>query len=254
MKEKFDICGVGVSAINLEKAADMIHEWIRSKYKAYVCVAPVSTIVDCQKDEIYRNIVNQADMVTPDGMPVVWVARSKGFREVSRTYGPDLMLLISDVGQQRGYRHYFYGGNQETCTLLFNTLKEKFPQINVVGHFSPEKVSLDYEEKKEVLDCINNAHADILWIGLGSPKQDYWMFHHRARLNVPVMIGVGAAFDFLSGQKKQAPRWMQKSGIEWLFRLCSEPKRLWKRYLIGNTLFIYFLIRSFLQKNNTSNL
>ncbi len=244
MMKKFTICDVNVSAINLNSAIGFIDGWIKSRQKTYVCVAPVSTIVDCQKDERYKSIVNKADMVTPDGMPVVWLGRSQGFKEVNRTYGPDLMLLVSEKGQALKYRHYFYGGTQTTCEILFEKLKQQFPDINIVGHYSPDKVSLDYVEKKEVIDCINNAHADILWVGLGSPKQDYWMANHRDQLNVPVIIGVGAAFDFLSGQKKQAPRWMQRSGLEWFFRLCSEPKRLWKRYLIGNTLFIYFLIKS----------
>lgn len=250
MMKKFDICGVKVSAINLNTAFHFIDDWIKLRQKTYICVAPVSTIVDCQKNERYRTIVNEADMVTPDGMPVVWVGRAKGFKEIQRTYGPDLMLLVCGEGQTKGYRHYFYGGTQKTCEILFDKLKEKFPQINVVGHYSPDLVSSDYEEKREVIDCMNNAHADILWIGLGSPKQDYWMKNHRHRLNVPVMIGVGAAFDFLSGQKKQAPRWVQKIGMEWFFRLCCEPKRLWKRYLIGNTLFFYFLLKSFFQKQN----
>jgi N-acetylglucosaminyldiphosphoundecaprenol N-acetyl-beta-D-mannosaminyltransferase len=247
--KKVNVCGVGISAINLDLAGRIFEEWIAQKKKTYVCVAPVSTVVDCQFDKTYHDIVTKADMVTPDGMPVVWTARLKGERQVKRTYGPDLMLTIFGEGQTKGYRHFFYGANPEVCRKLRTVLLQKFPKAQIVGMHSPDKVTLDFKEDDHIIKKINEARPDIVWVGLGSPKQDYWMVHHRGCLQASVLVGVGAAFDFLSGEKKQAPKWMQRSGLEWLFRLGSEPKRLWKRYLVGNTMFVYFWLRDLVKRS-----
>jgi len=153
------------------------------------------------------------------------------------------MRLICDLGQDRGYRHYFYGGTEAALEKLVMALKQTYPKINIVGQYSPPFRPLNPEELKQVIDNINKSQADILWVGLGSPKQDFWIKENRDKLNVSVMVGVGAAFDFLSGANKQAPRWMQKTGLEWLFRLACEPKRLWRRYIIGNPRFVYLLIK-----------
>lgn len=238
-----DICNVPVSSVNISRACDIVDDWINERKKVYVCVAPVSTIVDCQSDNDYKKILDGAEMITPDGMPLVWVAKLMGDREIGRTYGPDLMMALCEKGQIKGYRHYLYGGTENTCSLLKNVLKERFPEIDIVGECTPPFRPLHAKEDEEVLEEINKLNPDILWVGLGSPKQDYWMHEHRGKLDVSVIIGVGAAFDFISGVKRQAPRWMQKSGLEWFFRLCSEPKRLGKRYLVGNTKFIYLLIK-----------
>ena len=239
----FNILDVKVSAINLDKAIQWIKDIVKNKTKTYVCVAPVATIVDCQKDLQYRKIVNNAGMVTPDGMPLVWFAKSKGYKDVSRTYGPDLLLRVLSVP---GLRHFFYGGTKESNELLTKNIRERFSNLDAVKGFSPNFQKIGDKESKEILDKINKFNPDVLWIGLGSPKQDYWMFNHRDLLNVPVMIGIGAAFDFIAGIKKQAPKWIQKSGLEWVFRLISEPKRLWKRYLIGNSFFVYCLLKNWI--------
>lgn len=241
-----DICGVHVSAVNLQSACEIIEEWITHRYKTYVCVAPVSMIVDSHSIEGYRAIVNQAGMVTPDGMPLVWLAKSRGYEAVTRTYGPDLMLRLCEISSKKGYKHYLYGGSPEVCDQLEAKLKKRFAGLSIVGRFSPP-FSSDYYSQEDILTKINQANPDILWVALGSPKQDFWMVEYRDQLNVPVMIGVGAAFDFLSGAKKQAPLWMRKCGLEWFFRLCCEPQRLWRRYLIGNTQFIYYLLKDFLR-------
>lgn len=241
--QKADIGGVKVDAVNLQSAWEIIDGWIRSQAKTYVCVAPVSTIVSCHEDANYRRVVNQAGMVTPDGMPVVWLARRRGFKNVERTYGPDLMLKVCAEGNERGYRHFFYGGTEDVCSKLKDVLQARFPQIAIAGMYAPPFRDLTDYENERVMNMINSARPDILWVGLGSPKQDFWMHQNRAQLNVPVMIGVGAAFDFLSGSKPQAPRWMQRGGLEWLFRLGCEPKRLWKRYLMGNTKFLLLLLQ-----------
>jgi len=241
--KSIDICGIPVSSVNIDNACDIIDQWITERKRAYICVAPVSTVVDCQNDVHYSEIIKKADMVTPDGMPLVWMGKLRGDKDIGRTYGPDLMLALCEKGQKKRYKHYFYGGAESTCSLLRNVLKKKFPNINIIGQYAPPFRSLHAQEDEKVIDEINRLNPDILWVGLGSPKQDHWMYEHRKRLNVPVIIGVGAAFDFISGTKKQAPMWMRHSGLEWLFRLCSEPQRLWKRYLVGNTRFIYLLIK-----------
>jgi len=208
-------------------------------------VVPVSTVVDCQSNEEYKNIVNDAGMATPDGMPVAWYGRVRGNRAVSRTYGPDLMLDFCQKSQTKKYKHYFYGASPETSSKLKNRLTALFPSIDIVGSYSPPYTSSYQQEDKKIVDEINNAHPDVVWVGLGSPKQDYWMYHHRDKIDAPVMVGVGAAFDFIAQTKPQAPKWMQKVGLEWLFRLVSEPGRLWRRYLIGNTKFIGYLCRDY---------
>ena len=243
MIEKIDILGVKITPTNLPSACQTIEEWIQVGAPKYICVVPVATIVECQSNENFRRIVNRADMATPDGMPVVWLGKLAGHKTIDRTYGPDLMREVCRLSAKKGYKIYLYGATEPTCRRLELKLLEQFPHLNIVGRFSPPFRPLSDEENDQVLSKINQADPDILWIGLGSPKQDYWMSDYRARLKVPVMVGVGAAFDFLSGAKRQAPAWMQRSGLEWFFRLCCEPRRLWKRYLLGNTKFIYFLLR-----------
>ena len=251
MTDKFDILGVKVDATNLSLASQNIAEWIRHRRKVYICVAPVSTVVECQSNPEYREVINGADMVTPDGMPLVWLGKLKGNKVIQRTYGPDLMLKVCSDGEMPGFRHYFYGSTVQVCEQLESRLKRKFPEIKIVGKFSPPFTDNRKNEDTKIIDEINRAKPDILWVGLGSPKQDFWMHKHRDKLEVPVIIGVGAAFDFLAGAKKQAPRWMQRSGLEWLFRLFCEPRRLWKRYLIGNTKFIYYLLADLIRQKFT---
>jgi len=253
-RERINILGVDIDAIDLERACSLIEGWIQDSHRSYVCVAPVSTIIDCQKDNQYRDIINNADMVTPDGMPLVWIGKLRGNKIIERTYGPDLMVKFCQLSQQRGYRHFFLGGTPETSSRLQENLKRQFPELNIAGSVSPPFRAIDTSEDQTVLEQINEAKPDVLWVGLGSPKQDYWMRKHREKLDVPVMIGIGAAFDFHAGVKKQAPRWMQRMGLEWFFRLCCEPKRLWKRYLVGNSEFIYYLFKDLLSNQSKKKL
>ncbi|MBF0504286.1 MAG: WecB/TagA/CpsF family glycosyltransferase [Candidatus Omnitrophica bacterium] len=247
MVKTISLLGVHISRVNPFFAAGQICQWVTQKYHTYVCVAPVSTLVTAQRDSQYMSAVNGAGMVTPDGMPVVWLARAKGCRDIARTYGPDLMLEVCKQGQMMGLRHFFYGSAAGTLEKLEQRLKADYPKIVIAGSFAPGfQENLGFRDQ-EAVDRINQTQADILWVGLGSPKQDFWMQNHRPLLGVPVIVGAGAAFDFLSGVKPQAPKWMQNSGLEWLFRLICEPRRLWKRYLVGNTLFIYYVLKDFLK-------
>ena len=239
---RVNILGVGVSAIDMAMALEVIEGWIISREPHYICVTGVHGVMESQRDEDLRRIHNQAGLVTPDGMPLVWLSRLKGFRHVDRVYGPDLMLALCERSVTRGYRHFFYGGAKGVPEQLAESLQRRFPGLQVVGTFSPPFRPLTPEEDREVVRMINEANPDIVWIGLSTPKQERWMASHVDRLTAPVLIGVGAAFDFHTGRKPQAPRWMQRAGLEWLFRLLTEPRRLWRRYLINNPLFITLVV------------
>ena len=235
---RVNILGVGISAINLQQAVDQIERWIGNGIAQYVNVCTVHTVMECQNDTRLRRIVNASGLSTPDGMPLVWLSRLHGHREADRVYGPDLMLALCDRSQTTGRRHFFYGGAPGVADLLARKLQTRFPALVVAGTYSPPYRPVDSHEDSNVLAAINAAAADVVWVGLGTPKQDYWVAHHRSLLSAPVLIAVGAAFDFHAGLLRQAPRWMQRSGLEWLFRLMQEPRRLAFRYLVYNPLFI----------------
>jgi N-acetylglucosaminyldiphosphoundecaprenol N-acetyl-beta-D-mannosaminyltransferase len=179
-------------------------------------------------------------MVTPDGMPMVWINRLNGNSHVSRVYGPDFMKEVCRDGIEKQYKHFLYGGGEGVAEQLAAKLREKCPGIQIVGMYTPPFRALTEDEDRAIINQINASGADIVWVGLSTPKQEKWMARHLGRLHAPVMVGVGAAFDFHAGLKKQAPKFMQRTGLEWFFRLCTEPKRLWKRYAINNPLFCFY--------------
>jgi N-acetylglucosaminyldiphosphoundecaprenol N-acetyl-beta-D-mannosaminyltransferase len=210
---RVDILGVNVSAVNMAQALATIEDWIATGEKNYVCVTGVHGVMESQRDEALRRIHNAAGLVTPDGMPLVWISRLRGYRHVERVYGPDLLQELCKCSAARGYRNYFYGGDTGVPELLAEKLRERFSGLKVVGSFSPPFRELTPDEDAEVVQAINRARPDIVWIGLSTPKQEKWMAMHLRSLSAPVLIGVGAAFDFHAGLKKQAPRWMQRSGL-----------------------------------------
>lgn len=228
----FRVLGVPISAIDPRKAIEAIEAWIEARDPTYVCVTGVHGVIECGRDEALRLIHEEAGMVTPDGMPLVWVAHSRGLSAVKRVYGPELMLKLSARAPKTGHRHFYYGGAEGVADELKQRLQALFPGLEVVGTLTPPFRPMTPEEDAATVARINQARPDILWVGLSTPKQERWMSSHRSRLEVPVMVGVGAAFDFLSGRKRQAPEWMRRSGLEWLFRLLSEPRRLYRRYLV----------------------
>jgi N-acetylglucosaminyldiphosphoundecaprenol N-acetyl-beta-D-mannosaminyltransferase len=232
---RFSVGSVFLSAITLAAARDHILNWIRTGQRHYVNVCTADTMVKCYDDPVLAEIVSNAGMATTDGMPLVWLARRHGFKEATRVYGPDLMLEVCAVG---GIRHYFYGSTREVLVELERNLKVRFPQIEIVGTFSPPFRPLTDKEKDHVVARINASGANVVWCGLGTPKQDFWVAEFRPLLSAAALIAVGAAFDFHARRIRQAPRWMMRCGLEWLFRLWCEPRRLWRRYLIGNPRFI----------------
>jgi N-acetylglucosaminyldiphosphoundecaprenol N-acetyl-beta-D-mannosaminyltransferase len=227
--DRVNVLGVGVSALTIPRALAQFDAWIAAGAREYVCVADVHAIMQSRWNADFRAIHNGAGIVTPDGMPLVWLCRAAG-RDVSRVYGPDLLLATCAHSVAKGYRHFFYGGAPGVADTLAALLRERYPGLVVAGTHTPPFRALTDAEARAVSARINQARPDVVWVGLSTPKQERWMAAFRSRLDAPIMIGIGAAFDFHSGSKPQAPYWIQRSGFEWLFRLLSEPKRLWPRY------------------------
>ena len=250
---KFCILGVKISAIDINDACSLVEDAILKRQKKYICVCPVSTIMECKRNEKVLMSVNSADLATPDGMPVVWIGKIQGYKNIRRVYGPELMQKICGISEKNGYRNYLYGSSPNVLTKLREKLNKKYPCLIINGSFSPPFRQLTKDEDDKIVEDINSSNPDIVWVGLGSPKQDLWMHEHRQRINAPIMIGVGAAFDFLAGTKPQAPRWIQDNGFEWLFRLITEPNRLWRRYLINNSLFVFYVTLELISRAFTLN-
>jgi N-acetylglucosaminyldiphosphoundecaprenol N-acetyl-beta-D-mannosaminyltransferase len=234
------VLGVRVAAVTLAKTCETIQAWIGNRSRKYICVTGVHGVIESFRNNDLKDIHN-AGMPVPDGMPLVWVGWAQGHGKTDRVYGPDLMLSLCDLSQQHGYGHFFYGGGPGVCDRLVNRLRDRYPALAVVGTHTPPFSDDVTNESEDVIGQINRSGADVVWVGLSTPKQERWMAAHRSRLNAPVLIGVGAAFDFHAGLKPQAPRWMQRSGLEWLFRLGTEPRRLWRRYLRNNPLFLFHI-------------
>jgi N-acetylglucosaminyldiphosphoundecaprenol N-acetyl-beta-D-mannosaminyltransferase len=233
-----DVLGVGISAIDFPTAVEEIGRWIETRRRTYVCVTGVHGVMESQKDEALRVIHNESGLTTPDGMPMVWAGRWAGAHWMQRVYGPDLMLAVCEKAAERGWTSFFYGAGDGVADQLASRLQDRFPALAVVGTFTPPFRPLTDVEETEVIDLINAANADLVWVGLSTPKQERWMASHRAALRAPVLLGVGGAFDIHAGTVRQAPRWIQHSGMEWAFRLAIEPRRLWRRYFSNNPRFV----------------
>lgn len=239
----FQVLGVRVDAVQIADVVDQMKEWIRANEGCHsIAATGMHGIVEAQRDSRFREILSATDLIVPDGAPLVWVGRRRGHDLPRRVYGPDLMLAFCEESQAQSYRHFFYGGEPGVPEQLAESLKRRFLRIQVVGTCSPPFRPLSQEEDDEIVAMISRAAPDVLWVGLGAPKQERWMHEHRNKLKVRVVVGVGAAFDMLSGRRRQAPRWMRECGLEWLFRLCQEPRRLWRRYLIYGTQFVAWIL------------
>jgi N-acetylglucosaminyldiphosphoundecaprenol N-acetyl-beta-D-mannosaminyltransferase len=243
-----DVLGVPVSVVDYEGTLDWMDGMVAARAVGYICVAATHTVMVAHEDAETMNSVLGADLVVPDGQPLVWALRALGRRLPGRVYGPDLMLRHCERAAQNGTRIFLYGGrNQGALVQLTLNLRRQFPGLRVVGGVSPPFRDLEDDELDAVAAEINRSGADVVWVGIGVPKQEKWMAAMRHRLRAPVLVGVGAAFDFHAGLVPQAPSWMQSSGLEWAFRLAQEPRRLWKRYLRYNPRFVAGFARQLLR-------
>ena len=238
MKNRVNVLGVGISVLNLRTARDAIAAAVRDRHKGYICVTGVHGVMEAQDDDGFKHILNGAFLCTPDGMPMVWAGKINGHAGMRRVYGPDLMLEVCAWSETNGTKHFFYGGADGVAESLAQKLKEKFPGLKVVGTFTPPFRALNEVEVKNLQAQVAATQPDIFWVGLSTPKQEKFMAEFLPKLDATLMIGVGAAFDFHSGRVRQAPRWMQRSGLEWCYRLGCEPRRLAKRYFRNNPLFV----------------
>ena len=244
--DRCNILGVDVSVTSLDKTLNTITAGLLNLKGHYICVSNVHTIVMSYDDRHYRAIQNNGYMVLPDGKPLSIVSRLRGHKNARRVTGPDLMGSMFNISERNGYRHFFYGSTNETLEMLKSELVKRYPSLNIAGMFSPPFRELTKLEDNEIVDMINQSRPDFIWVGLGAPKQEYWMSRNRGKLK-GLMIGVGAGFDYFAGNINRAPLWMQKMSLEWLFRLIQEPQRLWKRYLVYNTRFLILVIKESLK-------
>lgn len=241
------VLGAKIDALTWDDAIDTISTWGAAHESRYICICNVHSVVTTTSDPEFKLVVNGADMCTPDGAPVAWALRKLGFSSQARINGPDLMWKYLQHAQDLGQRVFFYGSTQSTLTKLSIAITQRFKKLHIAGAYAPPFRELSQSEDDAVIDMINHSGANVVFVGLGCPKQEKWMAAHRGRINA-VMIGVGAAFDYHSGVIKRAPVWMQRSGLEWLHRLASEPRRLFKRYMVTNTLFVLGLARQLLAR------
>lgn len=234
--------GVRVNALQIPDVIAIVEHWIQSRGPArYIAVTGMHGMAKASEDPQFRHVLNKAGLVVPDGMPLVWLARHHGFALRRRVNGPEFMLTFCQSTANKGYRHFFYGGAPGVAQSLAATLQCDFPGLIVAGTYTPPFRPLTTAEESEVENLITQAQPDILWVGLSTPKQEIWMSTHQ-HLRVPVMAGVGAAFDLNTGRVRRAPRWMREHGLEWLFRLWVEPRRLWRRYLIQGSRFVFYVL------------
>lgn len=246
--KSFEVLGVRVDEAQIDDAIARSEAWISErKHCRYIAVTGMHGVMEAQHDPAFKNILNAADLVVPDGMPLVWIGRLRGCSLARRVYGPEFMWRFCKQAASKGCRHFFYGGALGVPDRLAKLLRHEFRGLQVAGVYSPPFRPLTPTEDEEIVAMINGARADVLWVGLSTPKQEWWMHRHRELLNVPVLVGVGAAFDIHSGVRRQAPAWVREHGMEWLFRLLQEPRRLWRRYLVNGPQFVFFLVLELLQ-------
>jgi len=234
-----NILGVKVSAVDMKRALEFAVRQIDRGEPGYVCFAGVHGVMEAQRDPALLRIFNRAAMAAPDGMPMTWMGRLQGRRSMDRVFGPDFMLELCRISVERGYRNFLFGGKPGVAGLLGKNLQCRFPGLRIAGTFTPPFRPLTPDEADSLIAQVRHAKPHILWVGLSTPKQERFMARFVGRLGVPLLAGVGAAFDFHTGSLRDSPHWMKRAGLQWLHRLAQEPRRLWKRYLINNPLFLW---------------
>ena len=239
---KFPLLGVNISAMRFDEAVQRLLAAPAAGERLRVHFCTAHTLVEASEDRVLRERLNESEIVSPDGMPLVWVGRLRG-QTIERVYGPDMMLALADRSREAGLRHYFYGGAEGVPERLAQQLRQRFPGMQVAGAYSPPFRPLSADEEADVVQMINTTHPDFVWVGLGSPKQDHWVSEFRGRLDASALLAVGAAFDFHSGGTRESPRWVRQAGLQWFDRLLHEPRRLWRRYTVTNARFLWLLAR-----------
>jgi len=232
----------------MTQAVLAIDEAARNHRKGYVCVTGVHGVMEAHSDREFKKILNRSLLTTPDGMPTVWVGRLQGFREMDRVYGPELMLEVCRMSEERGYSHFLYGGNEGVVEKLASSLRVRYPRLNIVGMRTPPFRPLNPVEESALREHVHQTRPDFMWIGLSTPKQERFMAGHIGDLDCTVMLGVGAAFDIHAGLTDDAPKWVKQAGLQWVHRLLQEPRRLWKRYLLNNPRFAWNISKQVLRQ------
>jgi N-acetylglucosaminyldiphosphoundecaprenol N-acetyl-beta-D-mannosaminyltransferase len=246
--DSVNILGLSFPVLDYQYSLELFQHWVKSRVPHQVCIANVHTVVTSLTDKDLREI-NQQSLMTMDGLPLVWYARAVHKAKIKeRVCGPELMLRCLDQGRAHGWKHFFLGGKDEVLTDLVSNMQSRYPGVNIVGWHSPPFRPLSLEEDEQLVALINEHQPDFLWVGLGAPKQEKWIAAHLTKVNAPVQVGVGAAFDFHSGHVRRAPVWMQKSGLEWLYRMLQD-RRLIKRYCATNPVFLALFLRDFVVVN-----
>lgn len=240
---RVDILGVGVHALNMRSAVDILDEAATNGTKGYVTVTGVHGIMEAQDDPSFKHVLNSSLLTTPDGMPTVWIGRSRGFKMMRRVYGPELMLEVCRRSLQTKHSHFIYGGAPGVANDLARVLQSRFPGLRIADTYTPPFRPLNELEEHDLVNRIDKLRPDFFWVCLGAPKQERFMAEYSTKLATTVMVGVGAACDILTGRTKDSPQWVKQSGLQWLHRLLQEPRRLWRRYLILNPRFVYLLLR-----------
>jgi N-acetylglucosaminyldiphosphoundecaprenol N-acetyl-beta-D-mannosaminyltransferase len=238
-RNRFRVLGIPVDAVQIPDVIAILERWIRERSAThYVAVTGMHGVMEAQQDRAFKTVLETADLVVPDGTPLARLGRVHGYPLRRRVYGPELMMTFCEQTGSK-YRHFYYGGAEGVADHLAQTLHEKFGVVTA-GTYCPPFRPLTPEEDRDVVQRIEASGADVVWVGLSTPKQEKWMYAHRDTVRVPVMLGVGAAFDLNTGRLTQAPRWMREHGLEWLYRLLAEPKRLWRRYILLGSRFVVF--------------
>lgn len=250
--DRADVLGVGIAAVDMELSLGLADRWIRAGEPGYICLTGVHGVMEAQRDPGLRRILNHATMNLPDGMPMTWLGRLQGFKQMDRVFGPDFMAGMCRVSIERGYRNFIYGGKPGVAEHLSESLRQRFPGLQVVGTYTPPFRPLTPQEEESLLAQVAQSRPHIFWVGLSTPKQEWFMARFAPRLHVPLLIGVGAAFDFHTGRIRDCSTWIKRAGLQWLHRLAQDPRRLWKRYLRNNSAFIWQVTRQLLHRGATT--
>lgn len=238
-RPRANVLGVGVHATDLQEAVSTSDRLLQDGRRGYICLTGVHGVMESRRNPALRRILNQALLCLPDGMPMVWVGRAQGHRNMGRVYGPDFMLELCRLSVARGYRHFLYGGNEGVAGRLRDRLEKLVPGIQIAGTYTPPFRPLSPKEECELRAAVAQQRPEILWVGLSTPKQEQFMDRYFGELDVPLMAGVGAAFDIHAGLMPDSPDWVKACGLQWLDRLRKEPRRLWRRYLTNNPTFVW---------------